>query len=500
MKRILAVLLAFIMFCSLVACGTQFETIDWNSIALKEQLPQPATDQGKIVTNDPNGLWIHIKAESIAEYQAYVTACKEKGFTIEANESTSSFYAYNAEGYKLSLYYTESSKEYSINVDAPRKMNPIAWPTTGIAATLPAPSSLIGEILTDGSDSFTADIGNMSKTDMDAYINLCMESGYGIDYKKQDTYFKATDMNGTELKISYLGFNIVRIELDVESASESDAADSHTDENALSGEDELVTEPDAPTEAISFEEIIVVDNEECIIKITDIEESFLWGYTLNVYTENKSAKKTYMFSLQSASVNGVEAGTFFAEEIAPGKKSNGDITFSDSDFDYNEIGKFTDILLNFRVYDSNDWMADDVAQVSVHVYPYGEENATKFAREAQPTDTILIDNEYVTIIVTGYDPDDLWGWSADMYIVNKADVSIMVSIDEASVNGYMLDPFYATSVMPGTNKFSSVSWSNSELEKNNIKEVESIEFVLRVYNEDNWFADDFVRERITLTP
>lgn len=499
MKRIVTVLLAFIMFCSLVACGTQFETIDWNSVALKDQLPQPGTDQGKIVTNDPKGLWIHIKAESIAEYQAYVTACKEKGFTIEADESTSSYYAYNEDGFKLSLYYTESSKEYSIHVDAPREMNPIAWPTTGIAATLPAPSSLIGEILTDSSDSFTADIGNMSKTDMDAYINLCMESGYDNDYKKQGAYFTATDMNGTELKISYLGFNIVRIELDVESTSEPDAPEEPAT-SAPDGEEEPATEPDTPTDAITFEEIIVVDNEECTIKITGLEKSLLWGYTLDIYTENKSAEKTYMFSLRSASVNGVEASTFFAEEVAPGKKSNGDITFSDSDFDYNDIGEFTDILLNFHVYDSNDWAADDVAQASVHVYPYGEEKATAYVREAQATDTILVDNQYVTVIVTGYDPDDFWGWAMDLYIINKTDVSVMVSIDEASINGYMLDPFYATSVMPNTNKFSSVDWSSSDFEENNITEVEEVEFILKVYNEDDWLADDYVYERITLTP
>ncbi len=54
------------------------------------------------------------------------------------------------------------------------------------------------------------------------------------------------------------------------------------------------------------------------------------------------------------------------------------------------------------MYDSNDWSADPVGKETIHVYPYGEENAVAFVREAQATDNVIIDNDYVTVIVTGY--------------------------------------------------------------------------------------------------
>jgi hypothetical protein len=76
----------------------------------------------------------------------------------------------------------------------------------------------------------------------------------------------------------------------------------------------------------------------------------------------------------------------------------------------------------------------------------------------------------------------------------------MVSVDEASVNGFMADPFFATSVAKGTVAFNSVSWSDSELEKSNITEVETIEFILRVYDNENWLGDDFAKEQIKLEP
>lgn len=251
---------------------------------------------------------------------------------------------------------------------------------------------------------------------------------------------------------------------------------------------------------ISFTEIVAVDNDECTIKITDIDPDNLWGYTLKVQLENKSTEKNYMYSVESASINGVQCDPFFATEVAAGKKSNNEISFSDSDLEDNGVGDYTDIELTFRVYDSNDWMADEVARETVHVYPYGEDKATIFVREAQANDNVIIDNDYVTVIVTGYEDDAIWGYTVNLFLLNKTDKDVMFSVDEASVNGYMADPFYATEVAAGKCAFSSMSWSDTTLEDNSITAVEEIEFKFRAYDSDNWFGDDFANEIITLNP
>ena len=257
---------------------------------------------------------------------------------------------------------------------------------------------------------------------------------------------------------------------------------------------------ESPAQEITFSEVVAVDNEYCTIKITGIDPDGLFGYTLKAYMENKTADQTLMFSVNSASVNGVMADPLFASEIAAGKKSNEEITFMEDSLETNGITDFTDIELNFRVFDSNDWAADAVAEETVHIYPYGEEKATVFTREAQSSDTILVDNEYATVIVTGYAIDDIWGYTANLYIVNKTDTAITVSVDEASVNGFMADPFYADSVDGGKCAFSSISWADSTFEENGITEVETIEFVLRIYDSNDWMADAFVNELITLNP
>lgn len=251
---------------------------------------------------------------------------------------------------------------------------------------------------------------------------------------------------------------------------------------------------------ISFTEIIAADNDECAIKITEIDPDNIWGYTIKVQLENKSTEKTYVYSVESASINGVQCDPFFAAEVAAGKKSNEDINFSDSDLEDNGIGDYTDIELTFRVYDSDDWAADDVVRETVHVYPYGEDKASDFVRESKETDNVIIDNDYVTVIVTDYEKDTIWGYTVNLFLLNKTDNDIMFSVDDASVNGYMADPFYATEVIAGKCAFSSMSWSNTTLESNDIATVEEIEFQFRAYDSNDWFGEDFVNEKITLKP
>ena len=236
-----------------------------------------------------------------------------------------------------------------------------------------------------------------------------------------------------------------------------------------------------------------------MIKITGIENDSFWGYTLKVYLENKSAEKTYMFTITKGAVNGVEWDPLLAETVAPGKKANSKAYFVNEEKEA-LLPVFTDIELEFRVYDSNDWMADDVALETVHVYPLGEDKATAFIREPQETDTVIVDNDQITILVTGYPEDSFWGYVASVYLVNKTEKTLMFTVDDASVNGFMCEPFWACTVAPGKQAFESISWTESSLEENNITEIETIEMTFRVYDSDNIFDDDIYNESVTLTP
>ena len=69
-----------------------------------------------------------------------------------------------------------------------------------------------------------------------------------------------------------------------------------------------------PKKEITFSGLVAVDNSDCVIKVTEIDPDSMWGYAIKVELENKSADKTYMFSVDGAAINGIQCDPFFATE------------------------------------------------------------------------------------------------------------------------------------------------------------------------------------------
>lgn len=260
------------------------------------------------------------------------------------------------------------------------------------------------------------------------------------------------------------------------------------------------TEASAETSIpVVFEETVIADNDYCTFKITAIDENNIWGYTLKVYLENKT-DKDLTFSLDNVSVNGFMCDPFWAATITAGMKANEEISFSSDSFAVNGITTVTDIEFTLDVYDSNDWTAENLVSDTFSIYPTGENTAQTYVRESQESDILLFDNENCTMIVTGFNPDGIWGYTVNVYLENKTDRALMFSIDGAAVNGLMCDPFWAESVAPGKRSNTSISWMEADFEDNDITDVESLTLPIRVYDPNDWMASDFISETFTVNP
>lgn len=262
----------------------------------------------------------------------------------------------------------------------------------------------------------------------------------------------------------------------------------------------IQTEPTQSTTApAAFEEILLRDDENCTVKITAIEEDGLWGYTLKTYLENKTDKEL-MFSVSNASVNGFMCDPFWAVTVSAGMKANEEIHFMEEDLKRSGIETVTDIEYTLRVYDSNDWDAEDLVNEPVTIYPLGEEAVQPFTRQSVADEIVLFDDDNCTMMVTGFDPESIWGYTMNVYLENKTGENLMFSIGDAAVNGFMCDPFWAETVAPGKRSNTTVSWMTQDFEENGITEVDSLTLPIRVYNADNWHAADLVNETFTVNP
>ncbi len=113
---------------------------------------------------------------------------------------------------------------------------------------------------------------------------------------------------------------------------------------------------------------IIVDDENCLFKITGVNPNGFYGYTLNVSLENKT-NKNLMFSLDDVSVNDYMCDPFWAKSVTPGSKAVGHISFFESDFEELGITQVNKIKFTLNIYDEDDIYADYLIDKAYTIYP-----------------------------------------------------------------------------------------------------------------------------------
>ncbi len=295
-------------------------------------------------------------------------------------------------------------------------------------------------------------------------------------------------------------FVLVACDSDSEHKDDDDTKSSRDEDKVESKDDDDSDDKTSADENdASFSEYVAVENDECKITVKKITSDIRSEYTVKLLFENKSSDKTYMFSAEKVSVNGVQYDPFFATEVAAGKKDNSEMVFSDTDMN-KLIGEFTDIEITFMAYDSEDWAADYVLSETIHIYPLGEDKATAFVRESCDSDNVIIDNDYISVTVIGSETNEYGEYVVNMFLENKSDKDFMINAEDVSVNGFMADPYYGEFLYAGNSVFSSMCWADTTLEDNDITDVEDIEFIFKVCDANDWLTDDYVNEKITINP
>ena len=230
-----------------------------------------------------------------------------------------------------------------------------------------------------------------------------------------------------------------------------------------------------------------MDNDQIVIQVKGETEKY-GNYAWDIYLENKTDKKL-MFSADDGIVNGAASDPLWVVSVEPGKKCNETIYWSDEELKEYGIDKITQIQMKVKARDYDDYSADPVFDEVVTVYPLGKDKVETVTRKPQESDIVLFETDQVSMRIIGFYHDDFWGFTAKVYLENKADASMMFAVDDGSVNGFMLDPFWATTVPGGSVKISEINWEDDKLAENGIEkdeDIEEIELKIHVYDGDNW--------------
>lgn len=249
------------------------------------------------------------------------------------------------------------------------------------------------------------------------------------------------------------------------------------------------------SERFLLSETTILDNDLCSFKITGAEVDSFDGFVLRATMENKSNDKTLSFTLDNTVINGVQSFSFFWQEVTPGNKANANVTFVKTKLEQNGIKDFTDIELT-AVATNTDNLTDEVGRGTAHIYPYGQDKATAYVREAKPTDVVLLDNDAATVTMIGTGESEFGEVFISLYVVNKTDKKISVSAGNTAVNGIMLDPGLYESISAGKSSFVDMKWMKSDLESNGITKLEKVEAPLEIKDYESY--NTLVKETVMI--
>lgn len=96
----------------------EMSSITWPTSKAGKQLPAPKSAKGKFTHENDDGFNVYIGNTSKDDYNSYVKACSDKGFTVNYEKGDSFYNADNSAGWHVLIKY-EGNNIMSIDIDAP---------------------------------------------------------------------------------------------------------------------------------------------------------------------------------------------------------------------------------------------------------------------------------------------------------------------------------------------------------------------------------------------
>lgn len=259
------------------------------------------------------------------------------------------------------------------------------------------------------------------------------------------------------------------------------------------------TAPTAPTEPeANPKAIFTLDNEHFSFKVLSASNTED-GYLLNVSIENKST------SALSFMVNNASANDYVCTDVTMYCEVNGsetgtcELVLPRSVLDINSITEPTKVEFALYVENSATW--DVLYNAPCTIYPKGEENhVDDGGYTAKEGDTVLIDNEHCTVIVTGYEPNNEMGYVVNLYVSNKSDKNLNVAAVGMTINDLVFDPYWSVDVAAGKRCFSQMIWWGDAFANYGVGDITKIDFDLSAKDNTDPESPEFAGVHCTLYP
>lgn len=109
-----------------------------------------------------------------------------------------------------------------------------------------------------------------------------------------------------------------------------------------------------------------------------------------------------------------------------------------------------------------------------------------YTQEFDTSGEVLYDEKDIKIIAKGIEQDSIWGPELVLFIENNSSDIITIQTRNTSINGFMVDPTFSPEIVPGKKEISSMTFMSSDLETNNITNINEIETSFHIFRSSDW--------------
>lgn len=233
-------------------------------------------------------------------------------------------------------------------------------------------------------------------------------------------------------------------------------------------------------EKVTIEETVVYEENDIEVTVTGLGRNSM-GRQVKVTVENNSEYDIVLTGSDFV-VNGIMLDGWLYVEVSAGEETEGAIEFYTEDMKAAGVEQLATVnCVDAYVFDANSFN-------NLFECPFSFETSIAGEHEQEIDDSgeVLFEEDGITVIAKGAAADDETGATVTILVINETGEDIIVESENVSVNDYTVDGWMYDRVLADTVRFAQLTIWTTELEENDIDDVEEISFSLSFRYVDNW--------------
>lgn len=230
---------------------------------------------------------------------------------------------------------------------------------------------------------------------------------------------------------------------------------------------------------ITIEEQVLFEKDGLKVAATEYVVDSFWGDGIKLLIENNGVSDIGI-GCTALIVNDYMISDLFSTTVAAGKKANETLYLSNSGLQAAGIENVGKVEVYFHTFDSDSYMTiSDIGCVTIQTSEFDSMDSTPNdeGQELYNENGIRIVGKYV-------DENSFWGAAVLLYIENNSGKNRIIQCDDMSINGFMITPYFSSTVYDGKKAIDEITLMSSDLEENGITSIEDIELKFNIMDED----------------